>query len=76
MKKGRTGKRFFFFLNLQIRTLCSRVEHNMHNSTSTPLFDPKNILKKKKKKIQIKKPKMPISNYVTEISFMSKLSRH
>ena len=76
MKKGRTGKRFFFF-NLQIRTLCSRVEHNMHNSTSTPLFDPKNFLKKKKKKkIQIKKPKMPISNYVTEISFMSKLPRH
>ena len=50
MKKGRTGKRFFFFFNLQIRTLCSRVEHNMHNSTSTPLFDPKNFLKKKKKK--------------------------
>ena len=50
MKKGRTGKIFFFFFfNLQIRTLCLRVEHNMHNSTSTPLFDPKNFLKKKKK---------------------------
>ena len=79
MKKGRTGNLFIYFY-LQIRTLCSRVEHNMHNSTSTPLFDPKNFLKKKKKKKKSNEAKdayiKSISNYDTEIPFMSKLSSH
>ena len=50
----------------------------MHNSTSTPLFDPKNFLKKKKKKSNEAKDAYikSISNYVTEIPFMSKLSSH
>lgn len=61
MKNGRTEKLFYTF---KIRTLCSGVGHN---HTNTIYIIPPQLLY-----FDSKKPKMPISNQVTEISFMNK----